>query len=137
LGESVLHTSGRDVEAVGKMDQEDRTGHHDHDAKSADPDKSAGEQSKSARKLSKTYQEANDYRGVHETSKSMDAGSAKGTKENGTAVVEKDECAGDAEDEQGEIEFPGRGQRRRCERGHGVLLMNVPICGECNKEARE
>jgi len=43
LRKSVLHTIVREVEAVGKMDQEDRTGHHDHDAESADADKGARE----------------------------------------------------------------------------------------------
>jgi len=112
LGESVLHTIVRKVEAVGKMDQEDRTGHHDHDAESADTDKGAREQSESARELRKTYQEADEYRGVHEARKTMYAGAPKGTKENGAAVVEKNKCAGDAENEQGEIEFAGRGRRR-------------------------
>jgi hypothetical protein len=95
------------------MDQEDRTGHHDHDAESADADKGAREQSESSRKLRKTHQEADDYRGVHEARKAMNAGAPKGAKKNGAAVVEKDECAGDAEDEQGEIESAGSGGRRR------------------------
>jgi hypothetical protein len=112
LRESVLHTIVRKVEAVGKMDQEDRTGHHDHDAESADADKGAREQSESTRKLRKTYQEADDYGGVHKARKTMYAGAPKGAKENGAAVIEKDECAGDAENEQGEIEFAGRGRRR-------------------------
>ena len=112
LRKSVLHTIVRKVKAVGKMDQEDRTGHHDHDAESTNADKGAREQSESSRKLRKTYQEADDYRGVHEACKAMNAGAPKGAKENGAAVVEKDECASEAEDEQGEIEFAGSGRRR-------------------------
>lgn len=105
MRERVLHTIVPEVETVGKMDQEDRTGHHDHDAESSDADKGAREQSKSTRELRKTYQETDEDRGVHETRETMYAGASKDAKENGTAVVEKDECAGDAEDEQGEIEF--------------------------------
>jgi len=60
LRESVLDAIVRKVEAVGKMDQEDRTGHHDHDAESADADKGASEQSESTSELRKTYQEADD-----------------------------------------------------------------------------
>ncbi len=112
LRKSVLHPIVGKVEAVGKMDQGDRTGHHDHDAESTDADKGAREQSESTRELRKTYQEADDYRGVHEPRKTMYAGAPKGTKENRAAVIEKDECAGDAENEQGEIEFAGRGRRR-------------------------
>jgi len=50
---------------------------------------------------------------VHETRKTMYAGAPKSTEKNGAAVIEKDECAGDAEDEQGEIESAGNGRRRR------------------------
>ncbi len=113
LRKSVLHTIVREAEAMGKMDQEDRTGHHDHDAESTNADKGAREQSESSRKLRKTYQEADDYRGVHEARKAMNAGAPKGAKENGATVIEKDDCAGDAEDEQGEIKLAGSSQRRR------------------------
>jgi hypothetical protein len=51
----------------------------------------------------------------------MYAGAPKGAKENGAAVVEKDECAGDAEDEEGEIEFTGS-RRRPCGQSHRNLL---------------
>jgi hypothetical protein len=87
------------------MDQEDRSGHHDHDAESADANKGACEQSESTRELRKTYQETDEDRSVHVARETMYAGASKDAKENGAAVVEKDECAGDAEDEQGEIEF--------------------------------
>ncbi len=60
LRESVLDSIVREVEAVGKMDQEARTGHHDHDAESTDADKGTGEQSESTRELRETYQEADD-----------------------------------------------------------------------------
>ena len=57
---SVLHTTSRNVEAVGKMDQEDRAGHHDHDADSTNADKGAREQSESTRELRQTYEETDD-----------------------------------------------------------------------------
>ncbi len=114
MRKSVLHAIVCEVEAVGKMDQEDRTGHHDHDAESTEADEGAGEQSESSRKLRQTYQEADDYRGVNQARKAMYAGASKGAKENGAAVVEKDDGAGDAENEQGEIEIAGRSRRGRC-----------------------
>lgn len=114
LRKSVLHTIVCKVEAVGKMDQENRTGHHDHDAESTEADEGAGEQSESSRKLRKTYQEADHYRGVNQARKAMNAGAPKGAKEYGAAVVEKDDCAGEAEDEQGEIKIAGRSRRGRC-----------------------
>jgi hypothetical protein len=113
LRKSVLHAIVRKAEAVGKMDQEDRTGHHDHDAESTDADKGASEQGESSRKLRKTYQEADDYRGVQEARKAMNAGAPKGAKENGAAVVEKNECAGEAKDEQGEIEIAESSRKRQ------------------------
>lgn len=68
--------------------------------------------------------------------KTMYAGAPKGAKENGAAVVEKDECAGDSEDEQGEIESAGSARRRR-QPGHKTILINPRICGEFNKGAGE
>jgi hypothetical protein len=121
LRESVLHTIVREVETVRKMDEEDRTGHHDHDANSTNTDKGAREQSESTRELRQTYQEADENRGVHVARKTMNAGAPKDAKENGAAVVEKDECTGDAEDEQGEIEFTGS-RRGQCGRSHRNLL---------------
>ena len=70
---------------MGKMDQEDRTGHHDHDAEGTNADKGAREQRESSRKLRKTYQEADDHRGVNEARKAMNAGAPKSAKENGAA----------------------------------------------------
>ncbi len=80
LRKSVLHTIVGKVEAVGKMDQEDRTGHHDHDAESTETDKGTREQSEATRKLRKPYQEADDYRRVNEARKAMNARAPKAPK---------------------------------------------------------
>ena len=138
LRKSVLHAIVRKVEAMRKMDQEDRTGHHDHDAESTNADKGPSKQSESTRKLRKTYQEADDYRGVQETRKAMNAGAPKGAKENGAAVVEKNECAGEAEDEQGEIDIAESSRRRRRWRSHKTILINPrPIGGFAGNVTKE
>jgi len=129
LRKSVLHTIVRKVEAMGKMDHEDRTGHHDHDTESTNADKGAREQSEATRKLRKTYQKADDYRGVYEVRKAMNAGAPKGAKENGAAVVEKDDCAGKTKDEQGEIDIAERSRRRRRWRSHKTILINLRSIG--------
>jgi hypothetical protein len=113
LRESVLHTTLRYVVAVGKMNEEDGACHHDHDAEGADPNEDAREQGESTRELRQTHEEGGGRREVHESREALNAGTAKGAKENGAAVIEKDECAGQTEDKKGEVELRGNFQRRR------------------------
>jgi hypothetical protein len=133
----VLHTIVGKVEAVGKMDKEDRASHHDHDAESADADEDAGEHCESACKLRQTNQESYDPREMSKGHKTLEARPPKGAEENGAAVVQKDECTGDAEDEQSDMVFPGDVRGQRCWRGHKTILSKPRICGECNKGVRK
>ncbi len=109
LREGVLHTTVGDAVAVREMDQENGACHDDHDTKSADPDERAGEQGESTSELRQAHQETDYGWVVHERCKGLIVRATKNAKENGAAVIEKDGCGRQPENEKGEIEL-----RRSC-----------------------
>src|SRR5271168_4370452 len=87
------------------MDEEDGAQHDNDDGCRADSEQSAEQDGEASGKLGQTDEIADDVRGVHEGGEVVGAGAAESAEENGGAVVDEGKGAGDAHDQEFEIEF--------------------------------
>src|ERR1700737_2098149 len=107
-----------------KMNEEDCAKHHDDEADRADAEKHSGEDGDSAGDLRQTHEVAHSDGLVHEGGKASRAGAAEGSEEDGAAVIEERESAGDANQKKSKAELrrAGRTGWEECVHG-GVSLL--------------
>jgi hypothetical protein len=104
LSQRVLDSALRVVESMLPVNHEDRAQHHDDDADRADANENPRQHRQAAAELRESHQVA-DYRwGVHESCKLFWTGTTKGSKQNCTAVVQKDDGAAETKDKQSAID---------------------------------
>src|ERR1700720_4225163 len=89
------------------MDEEDSAEHYDADAGGADANQDAGEDGETARELSESDEVADEVGHVHVRGEAVRAGAAESAEEDGDAVIEECERAGDADEQEADVDLRG------------------------------
>jgi len=108
FGEGELHAAVADVVAVRQVDHENGAEHDDDDANGADTEQRSEKDGEAAGELSEADEIADDVRRLHEGGEVVRTGTAKGAEEDGGAVIEEGQSAGNTHDEKRKLGFGNR-----------------------------